>query len=103
MIAKPTVKGLLRQHVTLEVQSLDRLYLNGYVPNLQMSGGLVTFLTQHRGHTIPSPALLQHMGETFVSSVRSFARENNSPIIHFEPGVRKDDVANEYRRDLNVS
>ena len=103
MPTTPTINELLRQHVTLEVQSLDRLYLNGYVPNLQMSGGLVTFLTQHRGHTIPSPALLQQMGEDFVRSVLSFAQHNNIPIIHFEPGVRKDDVAAEHRRTFTAS
>ena len=53
----PTIEELLREQVTLEVECLDRLYLNGYVPTLQMSGQLVTFLTQHRGHPIPSPTL----------------------------------------------
>ena len=44
-----TIGELMRDQVTLEIECLDRLYLNGYVPTLQTSGQLVTFLTQHRG------------------------------------------------------
>jgi hypothetical protein len=35
---------LLSGHVTLEVECLDRLYLNGYIGKLATSGGLVTFM-----------------------------------------------------------
>ena len=31
-----TVAAVLREHVTLEVEGIDRLDLNGYVPKLQM-------------------------------------------------------------------
>jgi len=98
-----TINELLRQHVSLEVESLDRIYLNGYVPNLQAPGQLVGFLTNHRGYTIPSPALLQRMGEVFVREVRSFAQEQGIPIVHFEPGIRKDDVAADYRQAFTPS
>jgi len=33
--AMPNVETLLRDHVTLNVDCIDRLYLNGYVPRLQ--------------------------------------------------------------------
>src|SRR6476620_10390990 len=89
----PTIDELLREHVTIEVECLDRLYLNGYVPTLQMSGQLVTFLTRHRGHPIPSPTLLQKMREAFVQATRAFASAQQIPVLHFERGARKDDVA----------
>ena len=89
----PTIDELLREHVTLEVECLDRLYLNGYVPTLQTSGQLVTFLTQHRGQPIPSPTLLQKMSEAFVQATRAFAAAQQIPLLHFERGARKDDVA----------
>ena len=54
----PNVAELIREHVTLEMECVDRLYLNGYIPTLQDSGKLVYFLTKHRGHRIPSPKLL---------------------------------------------
>jgi hypothetical protein len=34
----PNVAELIKDHVTLEVRCLDRLYLNAYVPRLQSSG-----------------------------------------------------------------
>lgn len=98
-----TIDELLHQHVTLDVQSLDRIYLNGYVPNLQVPGQLVNFLCQHRGNTIPSPALLQRIGEVFVRGVHSFSEENGIPIVHFQPGVRKDDIASGYRQAFKAA
>lgn len=98
-----TIDELLRQHVTLDVQSMDRIYLNGYVPNLQVPGQLVNFLCKHRGNTIPSPALLQRMGDLFVREVRCFAEEQGIRIVHFERGVRKDDVAAGYRQAFTAT
>jgi hypothetical protein len=37
-----TVEKILREHVTLEVECVDRLYLNGYIPPLATSGGLIS-------------------------------------------------------------
>jgi hypothetical protein len=54
---------------------------------------LVTFLTQHRGNTIPSPVLLPRIRGDFVQAVGTCAQENQIPLVHFERGVRKDDVA----------
>jgi len=92
------VNDLLRDHVSLTVDCLDRIYLNGYIPNLQVPGQLVNFLTKHRGHPIPSPALLGHIGERFVQAVKKYAEENQIPIVHFERGQRKDDIAAEHRQ-----
>ena len=33
----PTIKALLDEHVTLTVECLDRLYLNGDIPSLHFS------------------------------------------------------------------
>jgi hypothetical protein len=51
-----TVNEVLEGHVTLEIESLDRLYLNLYVPTLQVSGQTATFLGKYSGNPIPSPA-----------------------------------------------
>lgn len=32
------MKDVLDGHVVLDLQCLDRIYLNGYVPNLQVGG-----------------------------------------------------------------
>jgi len=34
-----TVAEILGEHVTLEVESIDRMYLNVYVPKLQYEAG----------------------------------------------------------------
>ena len=43
--------------VALDLECLDRIYLNAYVPNLQVGGQVVSFLTAHLGNPIPSPAI----------------------------------------------
>ncbi|MDA8399032.1 MAG: hypothetical protein M0008_03135, partial [Actinomycetota bacterium] len=44
-----SVADVLADHVTLEVESIDRMYLNGYVPGLQYPEGVVGFFKRHRG------------------------------------------------------
>src|SRR2546430_4076602 len=41
---------LLDEHVVLDLECLDRIYLNAYVNTLQVGGQVVTFLTQHLGY-----------------------------------------------------
>ena len=54
-----SVSEILSDHVTLEVESIDRMYLNVYVPQLQRELGLVSFLRYHRGYPIPSSAVFR--------------------------------------------
>jgi hypothetical protein len=54
----PSIPELLKDHVTLKVEWLDRLYLNGYIGALATSGGLVTFMREQLGKPIPSPVVL---------------------------------------------
>jgi hypothetical protein len=94
------VNEILRDHVTLTVDCMDRIYLNGYIPNLQMPGQLVNFLIKHRGNPIPSPALLGKIGDQFVQAIQDYAQENGIPLLHFEPGQRKDEIAALYRQQF---
>jgi hypothetical protein len=94
----PTINELLRDHVTLDVQCLDRIYLNGYVPILQVPGQLVNFLVRHRKQPVPSPALLEQITKSFRGAVEAYAEQQGTPIVQFEPGIRKDDVAAEQRK-----
>jgi len=92
------INDFLRDHVTLEVECLDRIYLNGYIPNLQIPGQLIAFLVGHRKQKIPSPALLNQMTQKLVQDIKKYAEQNDIPIIHFKPGERKDDVAAKMRK-----
>jgi hypothetical protein len=50
-----TVNEVLDGQVVLDLQCLDRVYLNAYVPSLQVGGQVVSFLAAHLGYPIPSP------------------------------------------------
>jgi hypothetical protein len=47
MAATVTINDVLDGHVVLDIECLDRIYVNGYVPNLQVGGQVVSFLTAH--------------------------------------------------------
>jgi hypothetical protein len=47
-----TVPELLDGHVVLDIECLDRVYLNGRVPSLQAAGQVITFLHDHLGMRI---------------------------------------------------
>jgi hypothetical protein len=89
MVATVTVNDVLDGHVGLDIECLARIYLNGYVPNLQMGGQVVSFLTQHLGNPIPSPAILEKIGTAFRRAVASFAEDNHIPVVRFNKGIVK--------------
>ncbi len=60
----PTIKSILEEHVTLTVESLDRLYLNGYIPGLQTEAGLIHFLVHQLKYPVASPAVLGQVSTT---------------------------------------
>lgn len=86
-----TTGDVLDGHVSLDIECLDRVYLNGYVPNLQVGGQVVRFLAA-RGFPIPSPAVVNRIGERFREGVRRFAGTNHIPVVRFKRGDRKVDV-----------
>jgi hypothetical protein len=87
-----TAAELLDGHTVLDIECLDRIYLNAYVPVLQSSGQVVAFMTQHLGKPIPSPALMEHIGTRFRRSVESYASSNGIPWVKFGKDDRKIDV-----------
>ena len=50
-----TVNDVLDGHVALDIECLDRIYLNAYVPILQTSSQVVAFLSGHLGIPVPLP------------------------------------------------
>ena len=92
-----TVAEVLRQHVTLEVEGIDRMYLNVYMADLQREQGVVWFLRHHRGHPFASSALMDPISKAFVAGITAFVAKNDIPLLPFVKGQRKDDVAAKYR------
>src|SRR6266550_5596438 len=87
---------LLDGHVSLDVECLDRIYLNGYVPNLQVGGQVSRFLREHLGYAIPSPAIMERIGTAFRRSVSAFAAEQHVPVVRFGKDDRKIEVMRRY-------
>src|SRR5260370_21010404 len=82
MSGAANINDVLDGHVVLDLECFDRIYLNGYVPKLQVGGQVVTFLTEHLGNPIPSPALFKRIGDGFRDAVRTFAETNAIPVLH---------------------
>jgi hypothetical protein len=97
-----TVADVLSDHVVLEVECIDRLYLNVYQPRLQYPAGAAGFLVGHRGARFASSVLMDPISRAFVASVDRFARDERVPVISFEKGQRKDDVAHEYLAEFEA-
>jgi len=97
MSVPQTVAAVLRDHVTLEVEGIDRMYLNVYVPKLQRELGVVAFLRYHRGHRFASSALLAPISDAFVQAIDDFTHQHAIPVLTFAKGQRKEDVAAEHR------
>lgn len=91
-----SVADVLADHVTLEVECIDRMYLNLYVPRLQYSTGVVGFFKNHRGMTFASSVLMDPMTRGFVADIERFVSAMGVDLVTFEKGQRKDDVAQEY-------
>jgi hypothetical protein len=72
---------IIRSHVTLEVEGIDRMYLNGYVPNLQSEGGFVHFVRDHLQFPIASTAVVAPLSKAFVASIEKFAREQGVDLV----------------------
>jgi hypothetical protein len=87
---------LLRDHVTLRCRSIDRIFLQAYVPRLQAVGDVCTFLRWQRKYPIPSSAAFGKIGDAFVKAVHRCAEANHIPVVHFQKGEKKEDTAAPY-------
>jgi hypothetical protein len=94
-----SVAEVLGAHVTLEVEGIDRMYLNVYVPQLQCEHGVVQFFRQHRKQAWASSALMNPISRRFVAALDRFVEDNGIPVVLFKKGQRKDDVMAERLKD----
>src|SRR5712691_8707382 len=97
-----TVAAVLREHVTLQVEGIDRMDLNVSVPALQRAGGVASFFRFHRGHPFASSVWMDPLPKAFIAPMEQFAKPEKGPLIQFEKGQRKDDVAAAYRNKFTA-
>jgi len=80
---------VLNDHVVSEVDCIDRMYCNEYVPGLQYVAGVVGYVHKHLGVLVASIALLANIGDWFSAAVRRFARVLCMLWVDFVRGQRK--------------
>ena len=103
MTIPQSVAEILSEHVTLEVEGIDRMYLNVYVPRLQIVEGVLGFIRRHRGYPVASTRMVEPITRQFVATIEKFVRDHGIPLVAFEKGQRKEDVAAAHRADFSAA
>jgi hypothetical protein len=91
-----TVSEVIAEHVVFEVECIDRMYLNVYVPQLQHAAGIVSYVHRRLGLPVASTAPLGKITDEFAAAMHRFARVHRVPWVDFVKGQRKDDVMHEH-------
>lgn len=91
-----TVADVLTDHVVFEVECIDRMYLNAYVPGLQYAPGLVAYVHHQLDLPIASTAPLSRISDRFGAAMHRFAGDRGVPWVDFAKRQRKDDVMHAY-------
>jgi hypothetical protein len=95
-MVRKSVAEILIDHVTFELEAIDRMYLNAYVPSLQTGAGFVYFAHTQLGVRVPSTVMIAPMSARFVAAFEQFVATQGIDLVTFEKGQRKDDVAQQY-------
>jgi len=96
MTVARSAADVLADHVTFEVESIDRMYLNVWVPRLAYGGGVSGFFVGHRGYHYASTALMDPMTKAFVTDIHGFVAARGLELVHFPKGQRKDDLTQQF-------
>ncbi len=81
MTSVVNINDVLDGHVGLDLSCIDRLYLNAYVPNLQVGGQVVQFC-RHLDQPIASPAVIEKIGNRFRREVDAYAKDHEVAVLH---------------------
>ena len=103
MTLPKNVAELQHENVVLELECIDRMYLNLYVPELTSAQGVAAYFRGYKGHRFASTKEAVAMSEGFRRQVFDFAERHGIPIIRFEKGMRKDDVMQKRLRKFKAS
>jgi len=98
-----SVAEVLRDHVELEIEAIDRMYLNVYVPHLQTVGATVGYLRKHRGQRFASTNAVAPMTEAFIRGIEQFVQDEGVDLVSFAKRQRKDDVTQQYLRRFKAA
>lgn len=93
---RDSVAEIIKDHVVLEIEGIDRMYLNGYVPSVQTGAGFAYFLRNQLDCRVPSTFMIAPMSKQFVAAIEAFVQTQGVELVSFARGERKDDVAREH-------
>jgi hypothetical protein len=96
MTVARSVGDVLADHTVFEVECIDRMYLNVWVPRLAYGGGVSGFFVGHRGHHYASTALMDPMTKAFVADIHGFVAARGLELVHFAKGQRKDELTQQF-------
>jgi len=94
---------LQNQNVVLELESIDRMYLNLYVPGLTSAGGVAHYFRHHKGRRFASTKDAIKTTEAFRRAILDFAHGADIPMFKFPKGVRKDEIMKRHLRRFKQS
>jgi hypothetical protein len=97
-----SVADVLTTHTLFEVECIDRMYLNVYVPGLQYAPGLVAYVHRQLGLPVASTAPLATITDRYSAAVHRFADTQHIPWVDFARGQRKDDVMHEHLKHFTA-
>src|SRR5690242_13444705 len=83
MTVARSVADVLDDHVVFEVESIDRMYLNVWMPRLAYGGGVQGFFVGHRGHHYASTALMDPMTKAFIADIHGFIAARGLELVSF--------------------
>lgn len=96
----PSLAQLQRDHIIMELECIDRMYCNAYVPKLTSEPGVAAFFRGHLGHRFASTKAAAPMTEAFITRIRDFIHDRQIPLVRFKKGQRKDDLFQEHLRSF---
>ena len=94
----PTVAELQQENVIEELECIDRMYLNAYVPRLTSANGVAAYFRGFLGHRFASTKSAAGKTDAFVRKIMEFVQGEKVELVRFVKGVRKDEVMKRYLR-----
>ena len=86
---------VVSDHTVFEIECIDRMFLNVWVPRLAYGAGVQGFFVGHRGHHYASTALMDPMTKAFVADIHGFIAARGLELVSFGK-ERKDEVAQQF-------
>jgi len=95
------LKDILTDKITLDIECVDHVLLNGYIKNLQMPGGVVNFIREQFHWPIPSPKAMYQTSDKFRKAVEQFAQQQGLTIYTFSKSDDKDEIARQHAESFD--